>query len=95
MGHDTELSKKLVDTARRHLCDAEEMMEAELPTEMSGEEESEYEAKIRGRFLAASKAVIHLIEMGAHEEARAVQSDLTRWVNHHTDDQDPAVVVWG
>ena len=79
----------LVDTARRHLCDAEELMERELPIDMPEREEAELDAEIEGHVLAASKIVLGLMDMGAFEEARAVQFDITRWVNLHTYN-DPA-----
>jgi hypothetical protein len=54
------------------------------PTKKPAPAESEVEDQVRVHFLAACSIVMDLMDIGALDEARTVQADITAWVRHHT-----------
>jgi hypothetical protein len=78
--------ERFIDAARLHLRLATHLMHTELSEIPEAEARANEEVEVH--FLTACKIVLWLMDGGDFKAARAVQSDLTRWVLSFTEDEE-------
>jgi hypothetical protein len=91
---DPEDPGPFINTARDHLRTAAKLSVTDLDDYAaeasctSDEAETDIGGEIKKHFLAACAEVLTLMERGQFDEARALQAEISAWVDYHTEEND-------